>query len=104
MTQSICPLCGSLECEAEATQSGPAAVRYWCQQNCDTFRMSAVFLKYVMPAMKREDKKAIVAYMQATKGPQRAAPLIQGDNYMEYVTQGRNLSISASENPPFVAK
>ena len=40
--------------------------------------------------MTTEDQgQALTAYMQnATKGPQRAAPLIAGDNYRAYIYQG----------------
>ena len=69
----------------------PIEVRYECQSYCGTFRLGAVFLQYLWPAVHRDDKQAIAAYMQATKGERRAAPLIQRDNYQEYVTQGCTL-------------
>jgi hypothetical protein len=34
------------------------------------------------------DQQTLTAYMHATKGPHRAAPLIERDNYRAYITQG----------------
>ena len=80
----------------------PDVLRYWCQTHCDTFRMGSVFLRYVWPVVKAADKAAIAAYMEATKGPHRAAPLIQGDNYREYITHGRRLPPRVAAEPPSV--
>src|SRR3977135_2855694 len=104
MVPSSCPLCGKLGCLRAEAQSGPEAVRYWCQAHCGTFRMGTMFLKCVWPAVQNEDKKAIAAYMHTTKGPQRLAPLIQGDNYREYITQGRTLQKRAGAGALAVAK
>ena len=103
MPPSSCPLCGTLGCVRAEAQSGPEAVRYWCQTHCGTFRMGSMFLKGVWFAVQDDDKKAIAAYMHATKGPQRAAPLIEGENYREYVTQGRTLQKRAGAGPLPVA-
>ena len=98
-----CPLCGSPECHEETAQGWPIEVRYGCQSHCGTFRMGSVFLTYLWPAVKSDDKQAIAAYMQATKGPQRAAPLIQSDNYQEYATQGRTLQKRETARPESTA-
>jgi hypothetical protein len=95
MTQGLCPLCGKLGCLTGEARSGPNAVSYECQTHCGAFRVKNTFLKYVWSIVTQEDKQAIAAYMHATRGPQRAAPLIQGDNYREYAAQGRALQRSA---------
>lgn len=90
MPHGPCPLCGQPGCLMGEAQSGPDAISYWCQPHCDTFRIGSAFLKFVWPTVTDKDKRAIAAYMQATKGPQRVAPLIQGDNYRAYVTHGHS--------------
>jgi hypothetical protein len=50
--------------------------------------MSIAFLEYKWPALTADDKRALATFMQATKGPQRAAPLIEGDNSRAFITQG----------------
>jgi hypothetical protein len=79
-------------------------VRYECSRRCGSFRIGSTFLHYVWAIVTDVDKRAIAAYMQATKGPQRVAPLIQGDNYREYITQGRLFQQRAAAGPPAVAK
>ena len=89
MNHGPCPLCGNPGCEWGEDRSGPYAVKYWCQTHCDTFRIGSIFLRHVWwSTITEEDKKAIAAYMYATKGPQRVAPLIHEDNYREYVRKG----------------
>ena len=104
MPHNLCPFCGSPECTEETAQCWPIEVRYECPRHCGTFRMGSVFLKYLWPAVHPNDKQAIAAYMQATKGERRAAPLIQRDNYQEYVTQGRTLQKRATARPEAAAK
>ena len=99
MSHSLCPLCGSPGCQEETAACWPIEVRYECPQHCGTFRMGSVFLEYLWPAVQPEDKQAIAAYMQATKGLRRAAPLIQRENYQEYITQGRTLRKRATAKP-----
>ena len=99
MPHSLCPLCGSPGCHDETARCWPIEVRYECHSHCGTFRLGAVFLEYLWPAVPPADKQAIAAYMQATKGERRAAPLIHRDNYQEYVTQGRTLQKRAKNRP-----
>src|SRR5689334_16676227 len=91
MIQRFCPLCDQPGCLMVDSPSGADLVSYECRTTCGTFRMGNVFLKYVWPCIPATEQEAIVAYLQATKGPQRAAPLIRGDNYLEYISHGRRL-------------
>jgi hypothetical protein len=53
--------------------------------------MGAVFLNSVWPAVKNDDKSALAAYMQATKGTRSFLSLLHEGNHMKYVTKGRTL-------------
>jgi len=99
MPQSLCPLCGSPCCVRADTRSGPVAVRYECPSQCGSFRIGRAFLHYVWPTVQTKDKRALTAYLHATKGPRRAAPLIEGDNYRTYVSLGRTLQKGATAAP-----
>ena len=103
MPHSLCPLCGSPGCQEEPVRCWPIEVRYQCPQHCGTFRMESVFLEYLWPAVHPDDKQAMAAYMQATKGPRRTAPLIQRDNYQEYVTPGRIVRKRVTARPESAA-
>jgi hypothetical protein len=65
--------------------------------------MESVFLEYLWPAVHPDDKQVIAAYMQATNGPRRAAPLLQRENYQEYVTQGRIVQKRVTARPESAA-
>ena len=104
MPPERCPLCGRRGCVMADARMGPAAVRYDCSAHCGSFRIGSAFLHYVWPAVKREDQQALTAYMHATKGPQRVAPLIEGDNYRVYITQGYAYQRLAWTRPRAMAK
>jgi hypothetical protein len=72
MPHSLCPLCGRPGCHEEIARCWPIEVRYECPSHCGTFRLGAVFLNYLWPAVHPEDKQAIATYMQATKGTRRS--------------------------------
>ena len=103
MPQCFCPLCEQPGCRMVNTQSGAAAIHYECPTHCGTFRMGSEFLQYVWPTVTDDDKRAVAAYLQSTNSPPRAAPLIRGDNYREYLLHGRALQRTAAGRAPALA-
>jgi len=99
MPDSPCPLCGRFGCVMADAHSGHAAVRYECPSYCGSFRIGRAFLHYVWPAVQAKDKRALTAYLHATKGPGQAAPLIEGENYRTYVSLGRTLQKGTAAIP-----
>ena len=76
------------------------AIQFWCQQNCDTFIMDGGLLQYEWITIHDEDKRAIAAYMQATKETRDFLPILYEDNYREYVIKGKNLRRDTLALPP----
>ena len=94
MIRCACPLCESQYAEKGEARHISDAVKFWCQKNCGTFVMDGGFLTHIWPTIRDEDKKAIAAFMKASKDTRTSSSLIDEGNYRDYVTKGRVLQKS----------